>query len=176
VRARLEIAVLAVAALVVAAFIASFVLGMRRTSGDADAGSAAGERAPAPRVVTPPVGRVEVLNASRRAGTARAATDRLRAADFDVVYFGNAPGSPADSSLVIDRVGRSDIASAAAASLGIARTTSQIDTALYVDATVILGTDWAGPGAAARPEAAPHGDGDANGERWRDRLRRWLQR
>jgi hypothetical protein len=170
---RLELAALAVAGLAVVAFAVSFVLGVGRPGARSDVVGEPAARTAVTPVVRPAVGRVEVLNASRRGGAARDATDRLRAGDFDVVYFGNAPGSPADSSLVIDRVGRPDIAQAAAARLGIARTTTQIDTTLYLDATVILGTDW--PAAAARTTPAGD-DGAAAAGGWRDRLPAWLRR
>lgn len=87
-------------------------------------------------------GRVEVLNASNEAGIARDATQRLRDAGFDVVHFGNAPESGVDSSVVYSRTADDAVARAVAQALGIARVVSQPDTTLYVDASVMLGTDW----------------------------------
>jgi hypothetical protein len=70
------------------------------------------------------------------------------------VYFGNAPASAADSSVVIDRVGDLDIARAVAARLGIRRVISEPDTTLLVEATVVVGVDWraASEGAADGPD------------------------
>jgi hypothetical protein len=158
-RPRLEFAAAAVALLVCAAFLASFALGLgggRSSGGDATTMSDAPAAA----------GRVEVLNASRRSGLARAATDRLRAAGFDVVYYGNAPASAGDSSLVLGRTGRDAVARAAAELLGIRRIASRPDTALYLDATIILGADWT-PEPAARA---------ADPEGWRARIGRWFGR
>jgi hypothetical protein len=85
-------------------------------------------------------GRVEVRNASGRAGLAREATQRLRTAGFDVVFYGNASGS--DTTVVIDRVGNAALARAVAAALGIDRVTTAVDSTLLLDASVILGADW----------------------------------
>src|SRR5690606_12567441 len=101
-KARLENAAIAVALLVCVAFIASFALGLGRR----------GDTAAAPVLETDmktldapsAAGRVEVLNGSGRSGMARAVTQRLRDAGFDVVYFGNAPGGGADSTTVFNRV------------------------------------------------------------------------
>ena len=87
--------------------------------------------------------RVEVLNGSRKAGLARLATDRLRAAGYDVVYLGNAR-SPAKESVVLDRVGKQEIANRVANVLQIVRVETQLDTARYLEVTVILGRDFSG--------------------------------
>jgi hypothetical protein len=148
------------------AFVASFALGLRRGSEPPAQADAAGPAVPAERVA----GRVEVLNASGRGGLARTATAQLRDAGFDVVFYGNAPGSSGDSSVVIDRTGSDEVARAAARRLGIGRVRSDRDTTLFLDATIILGRDW--PPDAAEPEAgtgAPPADG------WRDRFGRWLR-
>lgn len=143
-RARTENLLLVAAALVVAGFVASFALGLL----DARAGRAAGGDSVAARDYLnrgrPP--RVEVLNGAGRAGLAREATDRLRAAGFDVVFLGNAR-TPTDTSYVLDRVGREDVARAIAAALAIPRVTLQADSTLFLEATVVLGKDWA-PAAA----------------------------
>lgn len=138
-RPRLELAAIALALLVCGAFVASFIFGLRGRS------PAPGVPAPDPVTVQPPAqsaGRLEVLNASGRAGLARAATDQLRSGGFDVVFFGNAPGSLGDSSAVIDRIGNDAVARAAARRLGISRVRTQVDTTLYLDATVVVGVDW----------------------------------
>lgn len=85
--------------------------------------------------------RVQVLNGSRKPGLARMATDRLRAAGFDVVSLGNAR-KRAERSVVLDRVGRRELAERVAQTLRIERVQTQIDTALYLEVTVILGADW----------------------------------
>lgn len=102
--------------------------------------------APQPRIASPiPDGpRVEVLNAAGISGMAQAATDQLREARFDVVYFGNADEFGRDSSVVIDRVGRPEIAQEVARELGISQVRSEPDSTLYLEATVLLGLDWEG--------------------------------
>jgi hypothetical protein len=160
-RDRAELAAGAAVLLVCAAFVVSFGVGLRR------GGEPAVEDAAVPAFVVRDraAGRLEVLNASGRAGLARAATAELREGGFDVVYYGNAPGSDGDSSVVLARVGSDGVARAAATKLGIARVQAAPDSALFVDATVILGRDWvvAEPAAAPRPED------------WRSRIGRWLR-
>jgi len=90
--------------------------------------------------------RVEVFNAGGVSGMARAATEQLREAGFDVVAFGNADAfDPDRPSAVIDRVGRSDIAQAVAGALGIDNVQSDPDPNLFVDVTVVLGREWTVP-------------------------------
>jgi calcineurin-like phosphoesterase len=108
------------------------------------------------------IGRVEVLNASGRDGLARDATDRLRSAGFDVVYFGNAPGGIRDSSGVLDRTGHLAVARAAARRLGISSVRAARDSTLFVDATIVLGTDW-------------HVDTDSSRVQKRGWIRRWFR-
>jgi hypothetical protein len=87
--------------------------------------------------------RVEVLNAAGIPGLARAATEQLREAGFDVVYYGNAATFDRDSTIVLDRVGKAATASRVAAALGVANHGSEPDSTLYVDVSVILGSDRA---------------------------------
>jgi hypothetical protein len=98
------------------------------------------------RNVPPPAERVrvEVLNAGGVSGRARAATLELRNFGFDVVHYGNADRFDRDSSAVVDRVGRPDLATAVADALGIRRVSSEADPNLFVDVTVFLGKDWTG--------------------------------
>ena len=162
-RARVEAAAAVAALLLCGAFLTSFVVGL-------------GDGAPAPVVDAPATptliapervaGRVEVLNASGRTGLARTATERLRSGGFDVVYFGNAPGSAADTSRVLDRTGHTAVARAAARRLGIGIVRTERDPSLFVDATIVLGSDWH---ASADSSLAPPRDG------WRARIRRWLR-
>jgi hypothetical protein len=85
--------------------------------------------------------RVEVLNAAGTPGLARTATDYLRSAGFDVVHLGNADERD-PTSVVIDRVGKPQLARAVAAALGIPHTETRVDSSRLVEVTVILGTDW----------------------------------
>jgi hypothetical protein len=85
--------------------------------------------------------RVEVLNGGGVPGMARTATERLRAAGFDVVEFGNA-SSWDEVTRVLDRVGRPEVAGAVAEALGIDNVLSEPDPNLYVDVTVVLGGAW----------------------------------
>jgi hypothetical protein len=125
----------------VLAFVVSFATGL-------DFGTRQPRR-PAPELRAPAVdpgvtvrGRVEVLNASGRAGLARDATARLRSEGFDVVYFGTAGSRAGDSTVVIDRTGNDALARAVAQTLGITRVVTQIDSALILDATVVLGRNY----------------------------------
>ena len=115
-----------------------YLLTGRSTSADA-----AAEASPtAPRVSFGRV-RVEVLNAGGVAGMAREATGHVRAAGFDVVSFGNARSfDPDRPSVVIDRVGRLDVARAVADALGIGNVLSEPDSNLFVDVSVLLGSTW----------------------------------
>lgn len=128
--------------LLVAAFAISFVLGL---DDDATPVTMPGVERPVPSLDSGR--RVEVLNAAGRSGLARTATDRLRAAGYDVVFFGNA-GNRADTlSIVLDRVGKLDLAQAVGRQLGITRVETALDSTRLVEVTVILGVDW--------PAAAP---------------------
>ena len=101
--------------------------------------------------------RVEVLNAGGRPNLAREATDLLRDDGFDVVYFGNAGAFDDDPSLVLDRVGRPELARGVADALGIRAVKSEPDSNLFVDVSVRLGEEWSRPEpppAAAEPTPA----------------------
>ena len=89
--------------------------------------------------------RVEVLNAGGIDGLARDATDYLRDSGFDVVNFGNVQDFGDDSSVVLDRVGRYETARAVAEVLGIDNVLSEPDSNLYVDVSVLLGSEWRRP-------------------------------
>ena len=106
------------------------------------------ESSPADEPVLSPAGgrvTVDVRNAGGVAGMARAATDRLRGAGFDVVGIGNAGQFGLESSVVIDRVGKLKTAAAVAEALGIDSVTSDPDPNLFVDVTVRLGSGWMAP-------------------------------
>jgi hypothetical protein len=136
--------VLAAALLLVGAFVISFARGLRWSVRTADA-SPAGNTAVTAAPYEERRGRVDVRNATTTSGLAADVTDRLRAAGFDVVHYGNADTVP-DSSAVIDRIGNPDIARAVADALGIKRIRIAVDSTLYLDATVILGIDFQLPG------------------------------
>lgn len=138
---RLEGAALALAGAAVLVFLASAATGLR-FSRASDAPSSTVDTAAT--LAAPTGARVEVLNGAGRPGLARDATERLRAAGFDVVYFGNARESQG-LSLVLDRGGRGDAARRAAAALGIRDVRTRPNATLYVDVTVILGKDWPPP-------------------------------
>jgi hypothetical protein len=100
-----------------------------------------------PATVEAPVGRVkvEVLNVGGVSGMASRATETLRAAGFDVVDFRNADAFDADTpSRVIDRVGRTDLARAVADALGIDNVLSEPSANLFVDVSVLVGSEWGG--------------------------------
>ncbi len=151
----LESLALALALTGVVAFIVSAGAGLHffRATGPTAASDApaADTAAPAPDPAAGPAPRVEVLNGAGTPGLARDATERLRAAGFDVVYFGNAP-EPRGLSLVLDRGGRGDAARRAAGALGFRQVRTQPNATLEVDVTVILGKDWPPP-APAPPES-----------------------
>jgi hypothetical protein len=118
------------------------------------------EAATAPVAELPPGERVrvEVLNAAGVPGLARIATDRLRDAGFDVVYFGNNRGFAPESSLVLDRVGKPEHADEVARAIEIPRVLSRPDSTLYLEVTVVLGKDWSGvpaPDTSSRPPREP---------------------
>ena len=97
--------------------------------------------------------RVEVLNASDVSGLAGGATSYLRDLGLDVVYYGNAPEVTGNSSSVVDRVGDRQMAEAVAKALGIRNVLSEPDPELFVDASVMLGSEWLAPVDA--PAVAP---------------------
>ena len=123
-------------------------------------GSAVSQWSPLPSqepVVAPPQNstaaglgrvRVEVLNAGGREGMARLATDLLRDRGFDVVYFGNAEEFGRDSTMVLDRASRPQAAAAVGKALSTDWVESRPAENLYLDVTVLLGSEWS-------PEATP---------------------
>jgi hypothetical protein len=130
---------LPLAMLAVIAFITSFVFGLARGTRERPAVTA---DSPSQPVAVPDSRvRIQVLNGTRKPGLARLATDQLRDAGYDVVSLGNA-ASAAANSVVLDRVGKRDIADRIARVLEITRVETRVDTALYLEATVILGKDW----------------------------------
>ncbi len=84
---------------------------------------------------------VEVLNATRRQGYARAATRMLRRRGLDVVFLGNAD-SLVDSTRVIVRRGGTERGRLVAQALGVSRVVVALDTLRRVDVSVLLGDDF----------------------------------
>lgn len=179
--ARLELALLGLAGVALAAFAVSFVVGLgpAGASGDPRALSPAAHDGP---IETDPwqdedgdggarhALRVEVLNGSGRPGLAREGTQALREAGVDVVYFGNAARFDHSTSVVLHRRGDVDATRRLAARAGIQEVREAPDSSLLVDASVILGADWRPPVAGA--ERA--GDGYGTLEKAKMRLLRWL--
>lgn len=88
---------------------------------------------------------LEVRNGCGVSGLAATATLFLREHGFDVVEVGDHARFDVEYSTVIDRVGDVEAARKVAAALGIAETQVQQEVRpdLYLDATVILGKDYA---------------------------------
>ncbi len=84
---------------------------------------------------------VEVLNGSRRAGAARAATRLLRRRGLDVVFYGNAE-SAVESTRVIVRRGDPGRARDVRQALGTGQVVLEPDTLRRVDVSVNLGPDF----------------------------------
>jgi hypothetical protein len=96
---------------------------------------------PGPRIT------VEVLNASGRPGLARVATRVLRHAGIDVLTFGNAPdaGGALDSTRIVVRRGGAAVGERVRAALGAGRVAVALDSARLLDASVLVGRDFAPP-------------------------------
>jgi len=86
--------------------------------------------------------KVEVLNGSGEPGSARVVAMRLRSLGFDVVYFGNADSFDHEHTRVINRSGAAGIARGIADSLGVDSVGTDLAPELYLDATLLLGSDW----------------------------------
>jgi hypothetical protein len=92
--------------------------------------------------------RVQVLNATSVRGLARRATLHLRDRGFDVLEIGTST-EQLDSTLVLDRSGKPDLARRVADALGPGtRVETRPDSSRYLDVTVLLGRAW-------RPPAEP---------------------
>ena len=84
---------------------------------------------------------VEVLNGTRRAGVARAATRMLRRRGLDVVFYGNA-GAAVESTRVLVRRGDPGAGRDVRQAIGAGRVVVEPDTLRRVDVSVILGPDF----------------------------------
>lgn len=120
-------------------------------------GERPGRETPAPppaRVATPvdssiraPAGvrvKVEVLNATRNRGLARRVTLYLRHRGFDVVAMGTSARQQSNT-VVLDRSRHPEWATLIAQVLRADTVQERPDTSRYLDATVLIGTDWAAP-------------------------------
>ncbi|PYP46380.1 MAG: hypothetical protein DMD50_07975 [Gemmatimonadetes bacterium] len=93
----------------------------------------------APRVT------VEVLNASGTPGLAKVGTRVLRRAGIDVLTYGNAPETVGtlDSTRIVVRRGTEEVGRRVRRALGLGRVVVQPDSARLLDASVLLGADFA---------------------------------
>ncbi|HEY7611470.1 MAG TPA: LytR C-terminal domain-containing protein [Gemmatimonadales bacterium] len=102
---------------------------------------------PAPRVHAYPIPSpdrrvtVEVLNGTKRAGVARAATRMLRRRGLDVVFYGNADAAT-ESTQVLVRRGDPGAGQVVRQAIGTGRVVVDPDTLRRVDVSVILGLDF----------------------------------
>lgn len=88
---------------------------------------------------------VEVLNASGAAGLAKVGTRMLRRAGIDVLAYGNAPDAigKLDSTRIVVRRGTEGIGQRVRRALGTGLVVIQLDSARLLDASVLLGADFA---------------------------------
>jgi hypothetical protein len=86
---------------------------------------------------------INVLNASGETGIARRVMDFMRARGFDVVEIDNFK-STEGSSFVIDRIGDRSSARKVSYAMGVADSLirTEIDSALYLRASVVIGKDF----------------------------------
>lgn len=111
------------------------------------------------------VSTISVLNAGAAPGVALKATKVLRWAGFDVVHFGNAPATLAETAAV-DHVGRPEAAGAALAALGCRRaeTLTALEAGPLTMASVSIGRDWdACSRLAGVGRTAEEGEGNGTG-------------
>ena len=93
--------------------------------------------------------KVEVLNASKNRGAARRATLLLRDRGYDVVSIGTTRLQQSGT-VVLDRSRHPEWAALIARAVG-GKPAERPDTSRYLDATVVLGSDWAAPPMAFYP-------------------------
>jgi LytR cell envelope-related transcriptional attenuator len=87
--------------------------------------------------------KVEVLNASKNRGAARRATLLLRDRGYDVVAMGTTRKTQT-ATVVLDRSGHPEWAQLITRAIG-GKAAERPDTSRYLDATVVLGSDWTAP-------------------------------
>ena len=88
---------------------------------------------------------VEVLNASGKPGLAKTGTRVLREAGIDVVSFGISPAAlgTLDTTRIVIRRRSAGAGDRIRRALGVGRVTVQPDSTKLLDASVLLGTDFA---------------------------------
>lgn len=121
----------------VAILVVSVIVG-RLGGGSGESAGAAGDDPVRPEERV----RVEVLNGAGDPGAAERAAGWLRAKGFDVVYFGNAEDFDHQETVVVDRSGEREGADRVARTLGLDSATVDPRPDLFLEATVILGSDW----------------------------------
>jgi hypothetical protein len=84
---------------------------------------------------------VEVLNGCGLPGIAEQVAEFLRGRGFDVMFISNADDFGYVNTLVVDRSGDSSKALAVARAMGVVPVISQVSSATFADATVIIGSD-----------------------------------
>jgi hypothetical protein len=102
------------------------------------------ERASESDVLVGPIIQIEVRNGCGEDGIAAEATTYLRQYGFDVVESGNHSSFDIETSMVIDRRGDIESAKRVARALGLeeSRVEQDVQPDLYLDASVILGSDY----------------------------------
>jgi hypothetical protein len=84
---------------------------------------------------------VEVLNGCGRPGVAEQIAEALRNRGFDVMFISNADDFRYANTLVVDRSGDRSKALAIAGAMGAVSVISQVSSATFADATVVIGSD-----------------------------------
>lgn len=138
---RLQAFLAVVVLLAAGALLGSFWLEWRhaRAPGDSAALNPGADRSSSELEARP---RVEVLNGAGERGAAREVADYLRDRGFDVVYFGNARHFQHPVTRVLDRSGRPEAAAGVARAMGVDSVLEAPEPELYLDVTLILGSDW----------------------------------
>ncbi len=84
---------------------------------------------------------VEVLNGCGLPGVAEQTAEFLRCRGFDVMFISNADDFDYVNTLVVDRSGDRSKALAIARAMGVVPVISQVSSATFADATVVIGSD-----------------------------------
>lgn len=101
--------------------------------------------------------RVEVLNGAGEPGIAERAAERLRGRGFDVVFYGNAENFDYESTRVLARSDRMGEIRRLADAMSLDSARRELRPELYLDATVILGSDWQGHMPSPAPDTVASG-------------------
>jgi LytR cell envelope-related transcriptional attenuator len=119
--------------------VAALVAACRTDGRSAGSHVVPGDGAAAPRVT------VAVWNASGRPGLARIGTRVLRDAGVDVLSFGNSADAktPLDSTRILVRRGPASVGERIRRALKVGKVVMDPDSTLLLDASVLLGADFA---------------------------------